>query len=184
MCSSPVSAAHPPGAALPCGDAARMGRLLAACEPRLAAVARRLVRDPEAARDVVQSAFEKALRRCHQFRGGARASTWLHRIVVNEALYWLRRERRREGLVEPESWRLPLAPDAGPAAAYLAADERAWVQRGFARLGRTDRALLEGAVIEGSSYEALGRELGLSPGAAKSRAFRARRRLEALLAAD
>ena len=81
----------PAPAALPCRDSTRMGRILSGIEPRLT-TARRLLRDPDAAADVVQSAFEKVLRYCEQFRDGARPSTGMHRIVVNEAFMWLRRE--------------------------------------------------------------------------------------------
>lgn len=55
---------------------------------------RRRVWSPEAAADVVQNAFEKGLRDCEVFRGQARPSTWVHRIVVNEAFMGLRRESR------------------------------------------------------------------------------------------
>ncbi len=81
----------PAPAALPCRDSTRMGRILSGIEPRLT-TARRLLRDPDAAADVVQSAFEKVLRYCEQSRDGARPSTGMHRIVVNEAFMWLRRE--------------------------------------------------------------------------------------------
>ena len=86
---------------LPHDDPERMGELMRSLEPRLIAVAMRITRAREAARDVVQSAFEKALRKARGFQGQARVSTWLHRIVVNEALMWLRGERRhRHRLVE------------------------------------------------------------------------------------
>lgn len=100
---------------LPCGDPTRMGRLLAGLEPRLTAVARRLLRNPDAAADVVQNAFEKVLRRCEQYRGHAQPSTWMHRIVVNEALMWLRREKRHvPGQIDPADWELAFADDTDP----------------------------------------------------------------------
>ncbi|MEX2206462.1 MAG: RNA polymerase sigma factor, partial [Myxococcota bacterium] len=97
---------------LPCGDRDGMGRIFARVESRLNTVARRIVGDSDAA-DVVQSAFEKVLRHCDQFRGGSRVSTWMHRIVVNEALSWLRQTRSRETRsIEASDWRLVLAgPD-------------------------------------------------------------------------
>ncbi len=106
----------PVPAALPCGDSARMGWILSSIEPRLTAVARRLLRDSDAAADVVQSAFEKVLRYCEQFRGLARPSTWMHRSVVNEALMWLRRQTRRAPTrIDPVDWELVFS-GAGPGA--------------------------------------------------------------------
>lgn len=62
---------------------------------RMLAVARRLLRDEEDARDAVQDAFVSAFRGLGRFEGGAQLGTWLHRIVVNAALMRLRRRRRR-----------------------------------------------------------------------------------------
>ncbi len=81
--------------ALPHCDRGRLGALFRSLEPRLTAVALRITRDESTAQDVVQNAFEKALRHGHRFRGECLVSTWMHRIVANEALMWLRSERRR-----------------------------------------------------------------------------------------
>src|SRR5438552_1595244 len=62
---------------------------------RLLAVARRMVRNEEDARDVVQTAYLSAFRGLDTFAGGCQLSTWLHRIVVNAALMKLRSQRRK-----------------------------------------------------------------------------------------
>lgn len=163
---------------LPCGDRDRMGRLLAQLESRLLAVARRVVGDPDAAADVVQSAFEKVLLHCDQFRGGSRASTWVHRIVVNEALGWLRQTRRRAlQSLEAAEWLLVFASPEDPEAGANREEARARIDQGLQRLSTADRALLAATALDGRSLEAVGEELGLSLAAVKSRAFRARRRL-------
>ena len=41
------------------------------------------------------AAFEKVIRYNDRFRGESRFSSWIHRIVVNEALMVLRDQRRR-----------------------------------------------------------------------------------------
>jgi RNA polymerase sigma-70 factor (ECF subfamily) len=90
------------GDTLPTDDPERMGALLAELEPRMNAVALRYTRDPEVAGDVVQNACEKVLRHGSKFRGQSLVSTWIHRIVANEALMWLRSEGRRRTLHEDE----------------------------------------------------------------------------------
>jgi len=146
------------------------------------AVALRLTRNAAAAEDVVQNAFEKAFRAQDQFRGEARLSTWMHRIVVNEALMWLRAERRRapaEPLIAAEE----LARDPGPSALdqVLASELRGSVRRGLECLQPEERHVLLHCTLADRSYADYGQEAGLHPAAAKSRAFRARRRLSRLL---
>ncbi|MCG8588602.1 MAG: RNA polymerase sigma factor, partial [Proteobacteria bacterium] len=68
---------------------------LASLRARMISVAVRYTGSRDDAEDVVQSGYEKAVRNYHQFHGRSRFSTWLHRIVVNEALMWLRSEGRR-----------------------------------------------------------------------------------------
>jgi len=161
-----------------------MGRVLLGLEPRLTVVARRLVRNPEAAADVVQNAFEKVLRNCEAFRGQARPSTWMHRIVVNEAFMWLRRESRRSpARIDPGDWELVFPQAADPEQTAAAHEDQERLAQALASLPAEERSLLTASALEGRAYAALGHDLGVSPGAVKSRAFRARRRLAAALEA-
>lgn len=82
-------------AALRAGDEHAFELLVRAFGGRLLAVARRLVRDEEDARDVVQTAYLNAFRSLPDFAGGSQLATWLHRIVVNVALMKLRTRRRK-----------------------------------------------------------------------------------------
>jgi len=68
---------------------------------RLLAVARRMLRNEEDAKDAVQTAFLSAFRAMPNFNGQSQLSTWLHRIVVNASLMKLRtRSRRPEESIE------------------------------------------------------------------------------------
>jgi RNA polymerase sigma-70 factor (ECF subfamily) len=53
--------------------------------------------------DAAQQAFERAYRGIAAFDGRSSFATWLHRIVVNQALNTLRQERRRAEPVQAES---------------------------------------------------------------------------------
>ena len=170
---------------LPLHDRKRLGALLRALEPRLTALALRMTRDPESARDVVQSGFEKVLRHGAGFAGGSRVSTWVHRIVANEALMWLRAERRRPGRPAPggDPVDAELAdPRPGPAEELLRREGARRLARGLAQLSREERGVLEECALAGQSYAEFAARRGLRPAAVKSRAFRARQRLGALLA--
>lgn len=68
---------------------------------RMLAAARRVTRHDAEAAEAVQDAFIAAFRSIDRFEGGARLSTWLHRIVVNAALMRIRsRDRRAEDSIE------------------------------------------------------------------------------------
>ena len=160
------------------------GDHLFALQPRLFAVALRVTRDREAAADVVQAAFEKALRKSDQFRGEALLSTWMHRIVVNEALMWLRAERRRgdrfQPVADPESFATASAGAAADDRIAAREDERR-VRTALAHLRPEERDLLLRCGLGNESYRDYGRSRGLHPAAVKSRAFRARRQMRSLL---
>lgn len=162
-----------------------LAALLVRLEPRLRRLANRYVRDPDASGDVVQRAFEKVLRHVGQFRQHAQPSTWVHRIVVNEALMWLRSERRRAArCVRAHDFACEEVRD--PAPLPLEQVERAETSRhvraALTRLRPADRELLERSVLEDVGSVALARSIGIHPATLKSRTYRARRKLAALLA--
>src|SRR3712207_2685130 len=70
-------------ARLRAGDELAYEELVRQHSPRLLAVARRLLRNDEDARDALQQAFLSAFRGLSTFEGHCRLGTWLHRIVVN-----------------------------------------------------------------------------------------------------
>src|SRR5215217_2188035 len=86
----PAPVHDPLVARLKAGDADAYEELVRLHGGRMLAVARRFLRDDEAARDAVQDAFLSAFRGIGRFDGHAQVSTWLHRIVVNAALMRLR----------------------------------------------------------------------------------------------
>jgi RNA polymerase sigma-70 factor (ECF subfamily) len=86
---------------LQAGDEAAFAELVRANSGRLLAVARRMLRSEDDARDALQDAFLQAFRGIGRFEGGARLSTWLHRIVINACLMKLRtRGRKPEASIE------------------------------------------------------------------------------------
>ena len=89
------AALDPLVARLKAGDEDAFAEVVRTLGGRMLSVARRFMKDEDAARDVVQDAFLSAFRAIQGFDGDAQLSTWLHRIVVNAALMRLRRKRRK-----------------------------------------------------------------------------------------
>lgn len=91
-------------ARLRAGDDDAYQELLRTYGGRMLAVARRMMRNEEDARDCLQDAFLSAFRAVDRFEQNAKLGTWLHRIVVNACLMRLRsRRRRQEELVDPST---------------------------------------------------------------------------------
>jgi RNA polymerase sigma factor (sigma-70 family) len=59
-------------------------------------VAVSIVKCEDAAKDVVQDSFIKAYSSLDSFRIDAKFSTWFYRIVVNTALQFIKREKRKD----------------------------------------------------------------------------------------
>jgi RNA polymerase sigma-70 factor (ECF subfamily) len=169
---------------LPLDDPVRLGALFATLRPRLDAIALRLTRDPETARDVVQNAFEKVLRYGDRFEGNSRVSTWIHRIVTNEALMWLRSERRRREVhydpIDPEQVSVP-DPEGEPWDRLDRHHARQRLRDAIESLPEPDREIVRECGLAGLSYAEYGSRNGVHAAAVKSRAFRARRRLRDIL---
>lgn len=60
----------------------------------------------EAAMDAVQNAIVKALENCYSLKNPQAINTWLYRIVVNESLQILRKNKREEPLTDADTGKL------------------------------------------------------------------------------
>lgn len=144
-------------------------------QDHLWAVAIRMMRHHEDAADVVQDALVKAFRRADTFRGDAKVSTWLHRIVVTTALDALRASSRAEVL--------PFVPlEAAEARDSIGRrDTRLDVAAALALVPPDQRAAVVLVDLAGFSVDEAAWALGCPEGTVKSRCSRGRSRLATLL---
>lgn len=83
------------------GDANAFAYLINKYKDKAFSVALSVIRNSSQAEDIVQEAFIKAYKNLHSFRGDAAFSTWLMRIVVNESIKVIRKNKtKRESEVE------------------------------------------------------------------------------------
>jgi len=178
-------------AALRAGDERAFERLVRDFGGRMLAVARRILRQEEEARDAVQEAYLLAFRALPRFAGESRLTTWLHRIVVNAALMRIRRRKSR-----PEEPLEPLLPtfqqDGHAAVRYVAWDggaeellarreTRERVRAEIDRLPESYRLVLLLRDIDELDTAEVAGLLGVTPNAVKIRLHRARQALRARL---
>ena len=138
----------------------------------------RLTGNEEDARDVVQDAYLRAYRSIGRFRGDARFSTWLYRIVANTASTHLtRRGRHRHEELVDDAVVVDHHPDRDPVVAAESADLREQLDEAIQDLPPRLRAVVVLRDVYDLPHEAIAEELGISISAAKVRLHRARRRL-------
>src|SRR5215204_6917749 len=112
-------------------DQAAFESLMRQHNGRLFRVARAILKDDAEAEDALQDAYLDAFRHISAFRGESQLSTWLVRIVANQALMRLRRQKR-ERVVVPFSPTMPEAPQdtrESPTAATIRAETRRILER-------------------------------------------------------
>jgi len=190
-CASEPSALDPLVVRLKAGDDDAFAEVVRTLGGRMLAVARRFMKDDDAARDVVQDAFLSAFRGIHAFDGQAQLSTWLHRIVVNAALMRLRsRQRRPEQSIEPL---LPVFQEDGhhvePVMSWAESAERMLerqetrvvVRAAIADLPDSYRVVLMMRDIDDLSTREVADALGITENAVKLRLHRARQALATLI---
>jgi RNA polymerase sigma factor (sigma-70 family) len=123
---------------------------------------RGIVDDIATAEDLTQETFAKAYR--HQLEHGAAESpgAWLHRIAVNTAISYVRRQNHER--------RLPVRLGlVAPAAAFEHVEDRMLVDRALARLTPKLREAVVLQFFAGLTREQIAARLGVPPGTVGSR---------------
>lgn len=158
-------------------DASAFRAITTRYNQRLYRLARSIVGRSAEAEDVVQEAYVRAFRNLGTFRGDAALSTWLSRIVINEALGRLRKAKR-EGkatasyAAQAEIIRFPGIDD--PERTMAQRQILNLVEEATDKLPPTFRAVFMARVIEGLSVEETAGLLGVKPETVKTRLHRAR----------
>jgi RNA polymerase sigma-70 factor (ECF subfamily) len=157
---------------------------------RLYRVARSIVRDDWEAEDVLQEAYFRAFSSLASFRGDSSLSTWLTRIVVNEALQRMRRhtdtpvahiepppEPHADIIPFPLSGQHPVDPERAASQHEICR----LLEKEIDRLPEEFRTVLVARIIEGLSIEETADLYGIRPETVKTRLHRARKLLKSSL---
>ena len=155
--------------------------------------ARAIVRDDAEAEDALQEAYLQAYRTLGGFRGEAKFSTWLARVVANEALARLRKQLRRAAIV-PMQGGLEIdqlnptteaaAMDRGPENAARRAEMRKLLEQRIDALPGAYRPVFMLRAVEEYSVEETAAILQVPEATVRSRFHRARSLLREGLAAE
>jgi RNA polymerase sigma-70 factor (ECF subfamily) len=164
------------------GDTSALEALMRRYNRTLFRTARAILRDDGEAEEALQDAYLKVFRSIAQFRGDSKLSTWLVRIVANEALMRRRKRARsaevvtlhadRPGL-ELEAEQLMDAND-GPEKSAVRAQTRRLLEAKIDALPDAFRTVFMLRALEEFSVEETAQALGIPDATVRSRFFRAR----------
>jgi RNA polymerase sigma factor (sigma-70 family) len=156
--------------------------------------AQRAVRDPEAARDLVQETFIKVWRRCATFQGDSELLPWIRSILRRGILDRVRASTREvpiesDGRMTVEVERhfkalsgekVPMPEDDLLRKQLAECFERCWVE--FEEAAPAHAAVMSWIVVDGLSNDEISELLGRTPGATREFISQCRKRARVHLA--
>lgn len=170
------------------GDTDAFRSLMRKHNQALYRTARAVLRNDADAEEIVQEAWLLAYRSLHGFRGEAKLSTWLIRIVVNLAL------RRRQGQARDTTMRVDTqddevadmhpSPTANPESMTANSELRRLLEAHIDRLPDLYREVFILRAVEELDVEETASALDLPEATVRTRFFRARHQLREALAQD
>ena len=175
------------------GDRTALEKLMRECNRKLFRVARSILGDDSEAEDALQEAYVAAYLQMSTFRGTSKLSTWLTRIVINEALGRLRKHKRQASVIAfSEDWRERPEQEAptmtqsssSPEDAASRAEIRAVLERKIDELPLAFRTVFIMRELEEMSVEETAECLGVPEPTVRTRHFRAKALLRESLARE
>jgi RNA polymerase sigma-70 factor (ECF subfamily) len=176
------------------GDREALALMMRRHNQTLYRTARSILRDEGEAEDVVQEAYLLASRAMGAFRGDAKLSTWLVRIVVNESLGRLRKRRRGAEVIRLDG-DMVLSGDATemnmiednsdrPERAALRSEARRLLEAKIDALPDAFRTVFVLRAVEEMTVEDTAATLDIPEATVRTRYFRARSLLREALARE
>ena len=133
--------------------------------------------------DLTQDVFLALHRTLPRFRGDSQLTTLIHRIAINRAFEYLRRQSRRPAtLVDGWFFDELVGSATSPEAQTATREELARVFACLARIKPKKRIALLLRVVDGLSFEEIGQLVDATPEAVAKRVQHGQRELDALLA--
>lgn len=157
------------------GDDIAFGELVDRYKNLVYGMVWRMVTDRSQTDDLAQEVFLKVYRGLPYFRGDARLSTWIFRIVANVCTQ--ARSRRTAGV----PGLVPVRELGSHDAAFADFELRERLDKAIAQLPENYRLLIAAHYLEGVQYDALAEALSIPIGTVKTHLYRAKRRLRELL---
>ena len=176
------------------GDRDALRQLMRRYNQTLYRTARSILKDDAEAEDAVQEAYILAYRAMGGFRGDAKLSTWLVRIVVNESIGRARKRSRRAEVIQlngsmeqnDDAAEVPMneASSEQPERAVMRAEMRRLLEAKIDQLPDGFRTVFVLRALEEMTVDEAAVCLGIPPATVRTRYFRAKGLLREALARE
>ena len=163
------------------GDEGAFQELIDRNKDLVFALIARTVQDRSQAEDLAQEVFLRVHRGLPYFRGEARLSTWIYRIVANVCLQDRSRSKTAVSLDALEAEGDRAATPAARDRQFGDLELRDRLEKAIARLPANYRLLIAAHYLQGVQYEDLADALELPLGTVKTQLHRAKQQLRRLL---
>jgi len=173
------------------GDREAYAEIVRRYQHRVYGLCLRWMADDHIAEEVAQDVFVALFKALGRFRGDAKLSTWIYRVVINHCknrrLYHKRRQRDRhdplEGNRDDDDGPVRQIAAGGPEsdAGMHRSEAEVLVREALEQLDEQQRHIIVLRDIEDLSYEEIGELMGVPRGTVKSRLHRARAHLAQVL---
>lgn len=158
-------------------DANAQRQLYDTFSSKMYSICYRYVKDSMEAEDILVTSFMKVFDKINQFKSEGSFEGWIRRIVVNEALTYLRRNRSM--YLETELEQADREPDYNMLGDHLEAED---LMNMIKELPTGYRIVFNLYAIDGYSHKEIADQLGISENTSKSQLSRARTYLQKMLA--
>jgi len=156
------------------GDLEALEALYRAFETPVYNLARRMLRHPEEAEDVLQETFLEVVKSIRSYRGEGPLWAWIRKIAASKALMRIRREQVRTAeLLDEET--APGSP------VHKSLPARIDLERALDQLSETSRSVVWLHDVEGYTHEEIAELMGKTVSFSKSQLARAHARLRRML---
>ena len=159
------------------------GMLVKRYEQYVFTLALRFVKNREDADEVAQDCFLRAFRYLPDFRGDAKFTTWLYKIVYSTSLNHLRKANLDVVSLDDDSRPLQLPNQTAPDAGHVLEreDRNATLQRAIGQLSPDDAGIITLFYLYEHSLDEICQMMDLTMTNAKTKLCRARQRLKIIL---
>jgi RNA polymerase sigma-70 factor, ECF subfamily len=163
------------------GDEGAFQELVDGYKDLVFALIARTVQDRSRAEDLAQDVFLRIHRGLPYFRGEARLSTWIYRIVANVCVQERGQHPNAGAMISLDDTRAAVRTPAVADRQFSDLELKDRLEKAIAQLPAQQRFLVAAHYLQGVRYEDLAEALRMPLGTVKTHLFRAKQQLRRLL---